>query len=149
MKNYRGMVIYYANPYGDPENLNSPVNLQMIHHSSQLIGAAAAFRAPCEESEAFLRANLDETWKRVRAKILVIMRFGGTIRAKKRASVAQSSTGDKKKTRRSSIQKVHEMSIKLRKDFKKTAIQAKDDFQHKSHRWWTKTHGGKAGEDAT
>jgi len=148
VKNFRGMVIYFANPHGDPANLNCQVNLRMIHHSSQLIGAAAAFRAPQKESEAFLRHNMDQTWRRVKTKILTIMRFGGSLRAKKRDELEVSSDRQKVRRRRSSIERVHEFSLRVRKDFKKTALQVKNDFQTKVNRWYTKMHGGNAGETA-
>mmetsp|Transcript_14784 Transcript_14784/g.30283 ORF Transcript_14784/g.30283 Transcript_14784/m.30283 type:complete len:554 (+) Transcript_14784:423-2084(+) len=146
VKNFRGMVIYFANPHGDPDHLNSDVNKQMIHHSSQMIGAAAAFRPAQEASEAYLQEKSHQTWRRVKIKILTIMRFGGSLRAKKNGG-PQASSGDDKKNgkRRSTFAKVHELSVRVRKDFKKTAIQAKDDLETKANRWVSKMHGGNAG----
>ena len=147
VKNFRGMVIYFANPHGDFEHLNCDVNKTMIHHSSQMIGAAAAFRPAQEASEAYLQEKSHQTWRRVKIKILTIMRFGGSLRAKKNGG-PQASSGDDKKNgkRRSTFAKVHELSVRVRKDFKKTAIQAKDDLETKANRWVSKMHGGNAGE---
>mmetsp|Transcript_25429 Transcript_25429/g.39931 ORF Transcript_25429/g.39931 Transcript_25429/m.39931 type:complete len:564 (-) Transcript_25429:73-1764(-) len=146
VKNYRGMIIYFANPHGDPNHLNSHVNLQMIHHSSHLIGAAAAFRAPQKESNTFLKENAHQTWRRVRTKVLTIMRFGGTLRAKKKDGAHNSLKGSKQeRTKKSTLARIHEVSVRLRTDFKKTATQAKDDLQAKANRWVTKMHGGNAG----
>ena len=137
----------FANPHGDPDHLNSDVNLKMIHHSSHLIGAAAAFRAPQKESNRFLEENANDTWRRVRIKILTIMRFGGTIRSKKRDGAHGSLKGGKQpRMKKSTLAKMHEVSVRLRKDFKTTALQAKDDLQTKANRWVTKMHGGNAGE---
>lgn len=120
----------------------------MIHHSSHLIGAAAAFRAPEKESNKFLEENAHETWRRVRIKILTIMRFGGTIRAKKRDGAHGSLKGSKRKLirRKSIFKKMYETSVRFRKDFKTAAVQAKDDLKTKANRWVTKMHGGNAGE---
>ncbi len=141
------LTISFANPHGDPNHLNSHVNLQMIHHSSHLIGAAAAFRAPQKESNAFLKENAHQTWRRVRTKVLTIMRFGGSLRAKKKDGAHNSLKGSKQeRTKKSTLARIHEVTVRLRTDFKKTAIQAKDDLQEKANRWVTKMHGGNAGE---
>jgi len=147
VKNYRGMVIYFANPHGDPNRLNCDVNWQMIHHSSQLIGAAAAFRLSQKESNTFLKEITDQNWHKVKTKILTVMRFGGGLREKKRNDGAQATLRDGKQNRRrrSSLARLHEKSVQLRSDFKVTALQAKDDLQTKAHRWATKMHGGNAG----
>ncbi len=119
----------------------------MIHHSSHLIGAAAAFRAPQKESNRFLEVNAHQTWRRVKTKILTIMRFGGSLRAKNRDGAQGSMGGSKeKRMKKSTLKKMHEASVRFRKDFKSTALQAKDDLQTKANRWVTKMHGGNAGE---
>ncbi|KAK1748675.1 hypothetical protein QTG54_000614 [Skeletonema marinoi] len=71
----------------------------MIHHSSQMIGAAAAFRPAQEASEAYLQEKSHQTWRRVKIKILTIMRFGGSLRAKKNGG-PQASSGDDKRMER-------------------------------------------------
>ena len=118
----------------------------MIHHSSQLIGAAAAFRLSQEESNTYLKEAIHENWLRARAKILTIMRFGGGLRAKKRNDVAQASLSGKRSRRRSSLVRLHEKSVELRSNFKATALKAKDNAHTKANRWVAKMHGGNAGE---
>ncbi len=119
----------------------------MIHYSSHLIGAAAAFRAPQKESNRFLEVNAHTTWRRVRTKILTIMRFGGTLRAKKRDGAHGSLGGSKqKRMKKSTLAKMRDVSARFREDFKSAALQAKDDLQTKANRWVTKMHGGNAGE---
>lgn len=119
----------------------------MIHHSSQLIGAAAAFRLSQEESNTYLKKATHENWLRVRTKILTVMRFGGGLRAKKRNDVAQASlSSGKRSRRRSSLVRLHEKSVELRSNFKATALKAKDNAHTKANRWVAKMHGGNAGE---
>ena len=138
--------ISFANPHGNPSRLNSDVNWQMIHHSSQLIGAAAAFRLSQEESNTYLKEATHENWLRVRAKILTVMRFGGGLRANKRNDVAQASlSSGKRSRRRSSLARLHEKSVELRSNFKATALKAKDNAHTKANRWVAKMHGGNAG----
>jgi hypothetical protein len=89
---------------------------------------------------------MDQTFRRVKIKILTIMRFGGSLRAKKKDESHESSDHQKNRRRRSSIQRAREFTAEVRKDFKKTALQVKNDFQTRVTRWYSKMRGGNAGE---
>jgi len=111
-----------------------------------MLGSSVAIQAQICDIKAFRDKIRHDNWHITKVKVTSIIRFGGSLRkeaAAHCADIKQENTKDKR--RAYSIQKIRDVSIRLRTNAKEIATEAKDNAKAKLSRYLKKIQGGSAG----
>mmetsp|Transcript_34507 Transcript_34507/g.83519 ORF Transcript_34507/g.83519 Transcript_34507/m.83519 type:complete len:550 (+) Transcript_34507:35-1684(+) len=138
---WRGIVIYFANPHAQSEKLLNPINSNLINNSAQFIGAAATIQGSMGQVQAFREELSYQNWHRMKVKLLTIIRFGGSLRAKAPQQEVEMTSNPGMKRKMS----LREMASSYGKSVNQSFREAKDGAKSKGARWLKKIHGGSAG----
>ena len=116
-----------------------------MHNSAQMIGSSVAIQAQLDDIKAYRNKIRYDNWRITKIKVKTIVRFGGTLRKDAPEVNGLQNGTDKSKGGVSTLEKIRDVSFRLRTNAKEVAIEAKETARTNGSRYLKKLQGGSAG----
>ena len=159
---FKGLVVFFANPHADEGRLEHPTNVKLIKNAAQCIGSVLAVQCTTDEAVAVKKERQLSNWKRTRTKISVAVRFRLPLRRKdslkKKEDSEQFRLGNlvvsmqknkSKKKEANTFQKLARRGTLLMESTRSYAQSSFTEVQYllksKGMKWVTKVQGGHVG----
>eukprot|EP00804_Cyclotella_cryptica_P001583 CCRYP_021194-RA/>CCRYP_021194-RA protein AED:0.08 eAED:0.19 QI:0/0/0/1/0/0/3/0/310 len=152
---FRGIIIFFANPYSDRRKLCLDNNIQLILRSACYIAAAAAaLLVPIKIASGIKNNQSIENWRRLRLMILAIVRFQKPllVRRSRVTSNLRTSKGSfvltlermKSMTREKSFKILSNAATESRRKIATAMVDIQHAAKARCMKWLTKLKGGNA-----
>ncbi|KAL3804497.1 hypothetical protein HJC23_002536 [Cyclotella cryptica] len=151
---FRGIIIFFANPYSDRRKLCLDNNAQLILRSACYIAAAAALLVPMKIASDIKNNQSIENWRRLRLKILAIVRFQKPLLVRRSRVTSNLRTGKgsfvltlermKSMTREKSFKILSNAATESRRKIATAMVDIQHAAKARCMKWLTKLKGGNA-----
>jgi len=139
IRGYKGMVIYYANPYADQDKLQNIHNERFMCSQTDLIGAILAVAKPAQDALTMRNQIRSNNWTKLRLRLFAAVRMGGSLPDPSKAAQSSRPSMERK---RSVSGTFLETTARFWQQFKDEAQERKKLVQHKYAIWSHKCKGG-------